>query len=128
MLTCSVFLGKHLIKRRVQEGRKSFDKWYYIATCATPCQGFHPNQKQLMFFQNILKSKARDQSNQARKKLFCLMIVKIIWATFDESFWSKFKACGDAKSKNRHASWLQYTVVRLSEAATRGVAYENNSY
>ena len=29
-----------------------------------------------MFFQKILKSKACDQSIQARKKLFCHMIVK----------------------------------------------------
>ena len=29
-----------------------------------------------MFFQNILKSKARDQSNQAMKKLFCHVILK----------------------------------------------------
>ena len=29
-----------------------------------------------MFLQNILKSKACDQSIQARKKLFCHMIVK----------------------------------------------------
>ena len=42
-------------------GRKFFDTWYYIATCAT----FH-----------ILESKARDQSNQAKKKLFSHVIVK----------------------------------------------------
>ena len=29
-----------------------------------------------MFFQNILKSKALDKSIQARKKLFCNVIVK----------------------------------------------------
>ena len=31
------------------------------------CVNFHQNQKQLMFFQNILKSKAHDKLTQARK-------------------------------------------------------------
>ena len=34
------------------------------------------NGQQLMFFQNILKSKVCDNSIQARKKLFCQVIVK----------------------------------------------------
>ena len=37
---------------------------------------FHHNLKELMFLENILKSKACDQSIQERKKLFCHMIVK----------------------------------------------------
>ena len=57
------------------KGRKSFDTWYYIVICVTVCVSFHQNRKQLMFFQNILKLKARDQSIQARKKLFCHVIV-----------------------------------------------------
>ena len=40
-------------------------------------QVYHQNRKQLMLFpKHILKSKARDQSIQARKKLFCHMTVK----------------------------------------------------
>ena len=50
---------------------KSFD----IVFCATLCVSFSSNSK-TMFLQNILKSKARDQSIQAMKKLFCHVIVK----------------------------------------------------
>ena len=103
-------------------GRKSFDTWYYTVTCATLCVSFSSKSTAINVFpKRILKSKARDQSNQTRKKLFCHVIVKIIWATFRESFWSKSTACGGAKSNNRHPGWLSCTVVGLSEAVTGGV-------
>ena len=58
-------------------GRKSFDTWYYIVTCATLCVSFSSKSKAINVFpKHILKSKARDQSNQARKKLICHVIVK----------------------------------------------------
>ena len=58
-------------------GRKSFDTWYYIVTCATLCVSFSSKSKAINVFpKHILKSKARDQSIQARKKLFCHVIVK----------------------------------------------------
>ena len=59
------------------KGRKSFDTWYYIVTCATLCVSFSSKSKAINVFpKHILKSKARDQSIQARKKLFCHVIVK----------------------------------------------------
>ena len=58
-------------------GRKSFDTWYYIVTCATLCVSFSSKSKAINVFpKHILKLKARDQSIQARKKLFCHVIVK----------------------------------------------------
>ena len=56
--------------------RKSFDTWYYIVTCATLCKSFSWKTKAIIFPKHILKSKARKQSNQARKKLFCHVILK----------------------------------------------------
>ena len=57
--------------------RKSFDTWYYIVTCATLWISFSSKSKATHFFtKHILKSKARNQSIQAGKKLFCHMIVK----------------------------------------------------
>ena len=58
-------------------GRKSFDMWYYIVLCETLCVSFSLNSKATnAFLKHILKSKARDQSIKARKKLFCQVIVK----------------------------------------------------
>ena len=58
-------------------GRKSFDTWYYIVTCATLCVHFSLKSKAINIFpKHILKLKACDQSIQARKKLFCHVIVK----------------------------------------------------
>ena len=59
------------------KGRKSFDPWYYIVTCATLYVSFSPKLKATNVFpKHILKSKARDQSIQASKRLFCHVIVK----------------------------------------------------
>ena len=72
--------------------RKSFDTWYYSVTCATPCVSFSSKTKAInVFLKHILKSKARDQSNQARKKLFCHVIVKnylsnVSWKFFDQNW------------------------------------------
>ena len=57
-------------------GRKSFDTLYYIVTCATFCVSFSSKLKANVFPKHILKLKARDQSIQERKKLFCQVIVK----------------------------------------------------
>ena len=58
-------------------GRKSFDTWYYIVTYATLCVSFLSKSKAIYVFpKHILKSMARDQSIQARKKIFCHVIVK----------------------------------------------------
>ena len=66
---------KHLTNRKVQ-GKKVF--WHVILhTCATLCVSFS-SKSQIMNVvpKHILKPKARDQSNQARKKLICHVIVK----------------------------------------------------
>ena len=62
-------------------GRKSFDTWYYIVTCATLCVSFSSKSKAINVFpKHILKLKAHYQSIQVRKKLFChLMIKNYFW-------------------------------------------------
>ena len=50
---------------------------------------------------HILKSKLHDHSIQARKKLFCLVIVKIIWAMFHESFLFKIESMWRCKIKEQ---------------------------
>ena len=68
-------------------GRKSFDTWYYIVTCATLCVSFSSKSKAINVFpKHILKSKARDQSIQARKKLFSHVIVKNYLCNFSWKF------------------------------------------
>ena len=55
-------------------GRKSFDTWCYIVFYQLSCHvSFYPNQKQLMFFQNIFWNW---KSVHARKKMFCHVSVK----------------------------------------------------
>ena len=51
-------------------GRKSFDTWYYKVTWAMLCVSFSSKSKAINVFPK------RDQSIQARKKLFCHVIVK----------------------------------------------------
>ena len=100
-------------------GRKSFDTWYYIVTCATLCVSFSSKSKAINVFpKHILKSKACDQSIQATKKFFCHVIVKNYLCNIS---WKFLKVHGGTKSKNRHLSWLYCTVVGLSEAVTVGV-------
>ena len=66
------YVLRHSCKRR-----KFFDTWYYIAICATPCECFSSKLKGTdVILEHILKSKARDQSIQARKKLFDSVIVR----------------------------------------------------
>ena len=49
----------------------------YTVTCAMLCVSFFSKLEAINIFpKHILKSKARDQSNQARKKLICHVIVK----------------------------------------------------
>ena len=61
----------------ILHGRKSFNTWYYIVTCGTFCVSFSSKSKAINVFpKHILKSKARDQSIHASKKLFCHAIVK----------------------------------------------------
>ena len=58
-------------------GRKSFDTCYYIVLCATLWVSFSSKSKATNIFpKHLLRSKARDQSIQARKKFFFHVIVK----------------------------------------------------
>ena len=53
-----------------------FNTWYYIVTCTMLCVSFSSKLKAINVFPKyFLKSKARDQSIQARKKLFWLVKV-----------------------------------------------------
>ena len=80
-------------------GRKSFDTWYYIVTCATLCVSFSSKSKAINVFpKHILKSKARDQSIHARKKLFCHMIVKNYSCNVS---WNILKARGGCEIKKQ---------------------------
>ena len=56
--------------------RQYFDTSYYIVTCTTLCVSFSSKAKAIVFPKHILKSKARDHSNQTSKKLFCHVIIK----------------------------------------------------
>ena len=58
-----------------------------IVICATLRVRFSSKLKAINIFpKHIVKSEALGQSTQARKKLFCHVIVKIICATFYVSF------------------------------------------
>ena len=97
-----VFLAwnwKHLMNHKVQ-GKKVF--WQIILRgylCNTLLR-FSSKSKAINVF-HILKSKGRDQLSQARKKLFCLVIVKTIWATFHESFLFKIESMWRCKIKEQ---------------------------
>ena len=79
--------------------RNSLDAWYYIVICATFCASFSSKLKATnVFAKHILKLKARDQSDQAMKMLFCQVIIKnYMW-----SILCKFliKGRGGAKAKD----------------------------
>ena len=107
-------------------GRKTFDPWYYIVTCAQLCVSFLSKLEGINVFpKHILKSKAYDQSihsskeeivlSRDNKELFVQRFVKV----FDEN-WKHM----EAKSKNRHPSLLYCTVIGLSEADTGGAVQE----
>ena len=82
--------------------RKSTDTWYNV------------------FPKHILKSKAPDKSTQARRKMFCHVMVKNYLCNVLSKFLITFESTWRRKSKNKHPSWLYYTVLGLSEAASEG--------
>ena len=95
-------------------GRKSFDMWYYIVTCATLCVSFSSKSKAINDFpKHFLKLKVCDQSIQARKKLF--YHVKNYLCNVSWKFLMKIKSRWRCEIK---APQLIYcTMVGLSEAA-----------
>ena len=83
-------------------GRKSFGTWYYIVTCATLCLSFWSKSKAINVFpKHILKSKACDQSNQARKKLICHVIVKNYSSNVSWKFLIKIESTRRRESKKQ---------------------------
>ena len=101
--------------------RKFCDTSYYII-CAKLRVSFSSKLKATNVFpKHILKLKARDQSIQPRKKLFCHVILKSYSRNVSCKFLIKIEGTWGTKWKNRHPSWLYRTVVGLSEAATGGV-------
>ena len=69
--------------------RKSFDT-YCIVICATVCVSFwSKSEASNAFPKHVLKSKARGQSIQSRKKLFCHMTVKNCFCSVSCKFFIK---------------------------------------
>ena len=67
---------KHLTNHKVK-GKKVFWQVILNSSCATLCVSFSLKSKAINVFpKHILKLQACDQSNQARKKLVCHMIVR----------------------------------------------------
>ena len=82
--------------------RKSSDMWYYIVICATLCVSFSTKSKAVNVFpKNILKSKARNKSLQARKKLFCHVIVNNYLCNVLCKFLVKFESMWSRKIKEQ---------------------------
>ena len=91
-------------------GRNSFDTWYYIVTCATLCVNFSSKSKAINVFpKHIQKLKARDQSIQARKKLFCHMIIKNYLCNFSRKFLIKSESTWMREIKEQ----VQLTLLYL---------------
>ena len=85
------------IKRR---RAKSSDTWYYIAISATLFVCFSLKSKATnVFSKHILKSKTRDKSVQARKKLFFHVIVKNYLCKVLRKFLIKFENMWTRKIK-----------------------------
>ena len=109
-------------------GRMYFDTWYCTVICATldikiGSTYIFWNWKHIP--KDILKSKVRDQSIKATKKLFYHVIIKNYLYNVSWRFLIKTNARRGVKSKNRHPSWLYCTVIGPSEAATGGGVFCN---
>ena len=89
--------------------RKSFGTWCYIVIYATLRVSFSSESKATVFPKYSLKSKARDQSIQARKKLFCHVIVFLFKFLIKiESTWRH-----DIEEQTPQLTLLYCTVVGL---------------
>ena len=105
---------KHLTKRKVQ-AKKVLWQLILHNQCATLCVSFSESNK---CFSNsyceiastwlINSSKIEIVLSGDSKELFVQSVCV--------NFWSKSKARGGAKSKNRHPTWICCTVVGLPEA------------
>ena len=88
--------------------------------CNALCKFFSKLEAINVFPKHILKSKARDQSIQAKKKLFWHRIVHCL-CNVSRMFFIKIERMWRWEIKEQAPSWLYSTLVGLSEAATRGV-------
>ena len=77
-----------------------------------------------VFPKHILKSKTCNQSIQARKKLFCHVIVNNYLCNVLCKFLIKIESMWRCKIKEQTPQLTLLTVVGLSEAATRAVLYK----
>ena len=77
-------------------GRKSFDTWYYIVTCAMLCVNVSSKSKAInTFSKHILKW------TQARKKLICHVIVKNYFSNISWKFLIKIESTWRHKIKKQ---------------------------
>ena len=105
--------------------RKFSDTWHNIALCATLCINFSSKSKATNVFpKHILKSKARDKLIQARKKLFCHVIVKNYLCNVLRKFLIKFESTWRREINKKHSGCLHCTVIGLSEAASGGFLWK----
>ena len=106
MLTAFFRFPNHTLKLKAPtwptakcRGRKSFD---IVVACATLCVSFSSKSKATnVFRKHTLKSKARDQPIQARKKLFCHMIIKNYLCNFPWKFLIKTESTWRRESKEQ---------------------------
>ena len=101
--------------------RKSFGTWYYVVNSATLCVNFSSKSKTINVFPKHSQIKSTWPIDSSKADIVLPCDSKELFVECFVSFWSKSKARGGAKSKNRHSSWLYCTVVGLPEAATRAV-------
>ena len=89
--------------------RKSSDMWDYIVISATLFVSFLSKSKATnVFSKHILKSKACDKSIQARKKLFCHVIIKNYLCNVLRKFLIKFESTWRREIKEQA---LQLTLL-----------------
>ena len=89
--------------------------------CNALCKFF---RKQQMFFKFILWNRKYviNKLNSSKKEIVLSGDSKKLFVqSFCVNFWSKSKARGGAKSKNRHPTWICCTVVGLPEAVLKEV-------
>ena len=93
---------EHLINRKVQEKKFFWHVILHIVTCATLCVSFLSKSEAINVFpKHILKSKARDQSIQESKKLFCHVIIKNYLCNVSWKFLIKIESTWRRKIKEQ---------------------------
>ena len=100
--------------------RKSFDTWYYIVTCATVCVSFLSKSEAFnVFSKHVLKSKARGQSIQTRKKLFCRVIIKNYFCKISWKFLIKIESTWRREIKEQALQLILLYRGRIIKSSQR---------